>query len=174
MGRAPYEDIFPLRGRALCYQVAISVRGEVLTRWHRDFDGDEWVREPAKLQGTLFLSTPGVDYTGDGFTLETNSGDTVRFGHEVKVACGDLVLWRYCNRHSVLNIDSSGAQCGFIRVLFPTEQVGERPAERVEPEPPPPEPEHQAAPSPPPPAPRRSWLNRHLLTPARRIIGTRR
>jgi hypothetical protein len=123
MGRPPHEDFYPLRGRAVSYRTVISMRGKVVTRVHRDFDGDEWIREPARLQGTLFLTTPGVDYTGDGFTLETNAGGRVRFGHEVNVANGDLVLWRYCNEHAVLNIESSGDQRGFIRMLFPVEEV---------------------------------------------------
>jgi hypothetical protein len=123
MGRAPQEDIFPLRGRAVSYRTVISLRGEVVTRRHRDFDGDEWIREPWRLQATLFLSTPGIDYSGDGFILETNRGEQVRFGHEVPIANGDLVLWRYSNEHSVLNVDSSDGQCGFIRMLFPAEEV---------------------------------------------------
>jgi hypothetical protein len=123
MGRAPQEDIFPLRGRTVSYRTVISMRGETVTRPHRDFDGDEWIREPWRLQTTLFLSTPGVDYSGDGFILETNRGGHVRFGHDVPIANGDLVLWRYCNEHSVLNVQSSDEQCGFIRMLFPVEEV---------------------------------------------------
>lgn len=126
MGRPPQADIFPLNGRAVSYRTAISLRGQVVTRPHRDFDGDDWIRDPSRLQATLFLSTPGVDYSGDGFILETNQGGQVRFGHEVPIACGDLVLWRYCNQHSVQNIESVGAQCGFIRMLFPIEDVANR------------------------------------------------
>jgi hypothetical protein len=123
MGRAPQENIFPLGGRAASYRTVVSMRGKVVTPPHRDFDGDEWIREPWRLQANLFLSTPGVDYSGDGFILETNRGDHLRFGHEVPIASGDLVLWRYCNEHSVLNVESSDAQCGFIRMLFPVEEV---------------------------------------------------
>ncbi len=127
MGKAPHADIFPLNGRAVSYRAVISMRGKVVTRPHRDFDGDEWIRDPSKLQATLFLCTPGVDYTGDGFILETNKGGSARFGHEVPVACGDLVLWRYSNHHSVLNVELSGDQCGFIRLLFPIEETPHRP-----------------------------------------------
>jgi hypothetical protein len=126
MGKAPQADIFPLHGRAVSYRAVISMRGEVVTRPHRDFDGREWIQDPSRLQATLYLSTPGIDYTGDGFILETNQGGSVRFGHEVAVASGDLILWRYCNQHSVLNVESSGAQCGFIRMLFPIEQTPHR------------------------------------------------
>jgi len=137
MGKAPQADIFPLNGRAVSYRAVISMRGKVVTRPHRDFDGDDWIRDPSKLQATLFLCTPGADYTGDGFTLETNGGDSVRFGHEVPVACGDLVLWRYSNHHSVLNVESSGDQCGFIRLLFPIEDIAAQPipAETISTEP---------------------------------------
>jgi hypothetical protein len=133
MGRTPHEDIFPLRGRALGYRTVISRRGQVVTRPHRDFDGDEWRREPFRLQATLFLSTPGVDFTGDGFILETNQGRQVTFGGDVPIASGDLVLWRYCNQHSVLNVESTDDQCGFIRMLFPVEEVpnGRVPVEPV-------------------------------------------
>lgn len=123
MGRAPQAEIFPLNGRAVGYRAVISMRGKVVTRPHRDFDGDDWIRDPSRLQATLYLCTPGVDYAGDGFILETNKGASVRFGHEVPVACGDLVLWRYSNHHSVLNVESSGDQCGFVRMLFPIEDI---------------------------------------------------
>jgi hypothetical protein len=123
MGRAPHENFFPLHGRAVSYRTVISMRGEVVTRPHRDWDGDEWINGPARLQATLYLSTPGIDYDGDGFILETNQGDRVKFGHDVPVANGDLILWRYCNEHSVLNVESSGDQRGFIRMIFPIEEV---------------------------------------------------
>lgn len=127
MGRAPQAEIFPLNGRAVSYRTVISMRGKVVTRPHRDFDGNDWLQDPSRLQATLYLSTPGIDYAGDGFILETNQGGQVIFGHDVRVANGDLVLWRYCNRHSVLNVESSGDQCGFIRMLFPIEDVPNRP-----------------------------------------------
>jgi len=126
MGRTPQDDIFPLNDRSVSYRTVISKRGKVVTRTHRDFDAEEWVREPWRLQATLFLSTPGIDFTGDGFILETNRGDHVRFGRDVPIANGDLVLWRYCNEHSVLNVDSSDDQCGFIRMLFPVEEIPNR------------------------------------------------
>lgn len=133
MGRTPQAEIFPLSGRAVSYRIVISMRGKVVTRPHRDFDGNDWIQDPSRLQATLYLCTPGADYTGDGFILETNQGSNVRFGHEVRVANGDLVLWRYSNYHSVLNVESSSDQCGFIRMLFPIEEVTNRPhpVERV-------------------------------------------
>lgn len=127
MGKAPQADIFPLNGRAVSYRAVISVRGKVVTRPHRDFDGAEWIQDPSRLQATLYLSTPGIDYTGEGFILETNQGSQVMFGHDVPVASGDLVLWRYSNQHSVLNVESSGDQCGFVRMLFPIEETPNRP-----------------------------------------------
>jgi len=126
MGRTPQDDIFPLHGRSVSYRTVISKRGKVVTPTHRDFAADEWIREPWRLQATLFLSAPGVDFTGDGFILETNRGDHVMFGRDVPIANGDLVLWRYCNEHSVLNVESADDQCGFIRMLFPVEEVPNR------------------------------------------------
>jgi len=126
MGRTPQEHIFPLNGRSVSYRTVISRRGKVVTPTHRDFAAEEWIREPWRLQATLFLSTPGVDFTGDGFILETNRGEHVMFGRDVPIANGDLVLWRYCNEHSVLNVGSRDDQCGFIRMLFPVEEVPNR------------------------------------------------
>jgi hypothetical protein len=166
MGKAPHADIFPLNGRAVSSQVVVSMRGKVVTRPHRDFDGDDWIRDPSKLQATLFLSTPGVDYVGDGFILETNKGDSVRFGHEVPVACGDLVLWRYSNHHSVLNVESSNDQCGFIRMLFPIEETPKSP--------PPAEPPPSSAPipvlAPPRISLRHAFLSRLRETPLGRHV----
>lgn len=130
MGRAPFEEILPLYGRAANYRIVISARGEEIIKPHADWTGAEYVREPARLQATLYLSTPGIDYEGDGFVFRTNQGNQVVFGRDVPISAGDLVMWRYCNEHSVRNVASGPGQAGFVRILYASDEVHEaRPKE---------------------------------------------
>ena len=110
--------------RTTSFRVVRTLNQAVSAPPHRD-----WV-EPdsydlARLQATLFLSTPGVDYSGDGFILVTNGGERKVFGKDVKVKAGDLVLWRYNNQHAVMNVSSTEGQLGFLRVLHPPELLGD-------------------------------------------------
>lgn len=122
MGRTPFEEIFPLYGRSTSYRVVISKGGDDVLP-HADWTGEYYVREPARLQGTLYLSTPGVDYEGDGFIFRTNQGERVTFGRDVAVAAGDLVLWRYANEHGVVNVRAAAEQAGFARIIYAPDEV---------------------------------------------------
>lgn len=112
----------PERGRALSYRVVNTKRGTSVPS-HKDFHQEDVEFDPAKLQATLFLSKKGIDYDGEGFIFETNTGGRVVFGDDVEVEPGDLVVWRYCNLHSVENISTKDEQIGFLRVLFPREII---------------------------------------------------
>jgi hypothetical protein len=125
MGRTPFEEIFPLYGRSTCYRVVISQNGDNIIPPHRDWSEDFFVREPARLQATLFLGLPGVDYVGDGFIFENNQGKKVVFGRDVQIESGDLVLWRYSNEHAVANVRSKPGQAGFMRILFEPDEIFE-------------------------------------------------
>ncbi len=122
MGRTPFEEIFPLYGRSTSYRVVISKGGaDVLP--HADWTGDDYIREPARLQGTLFLSTPQIDYEGDGFIFRTNQGEQVTFGRGIPIATGDLVLWRYANEHAIMNVRATPEQSGFMRIIYAPDEI---------------------------------------------------
>lgn len=122
MGRTPFEEIFPLYDRAANYRVVIS-KGNDDVKPHSDWTEEDYIREPARLQATLYLSTPGVDYEGDGFLFRTNSGKWVTFGRDVSVAAGDLIFWRHSNEHAVLNVRAAPDQDGFVRIIYAPDEV---------------------------------------------------
>jgi hypothetical protein len=130
MGRTPFEEIFPLYGRATCYRVVITQNGDNVVAPHRDWTDEYFVREPARLQATLFLGVPGNDYVGEGFIFETNQGEKIVFGRDVGIESGDLVLWRYSNEHAVANIRSQPSQAGFMRILFEPDEIFKKPPKR--------------------------------------------
>jgi hypothetical protein len=74
-------------------------------------------------QATLFLSRYGVDYEGDGFSFTTNTGERVRFGPDIQVEPGDLLIWRYANVHGVGSNKALPKGLGFSRMIFPYEKI---------------------------------------------------
>ena len=123
MGRTPVDEMLPWAGRSTSYRVVLSRDGERFTVAHQDWT-DEWYdREPARLQATLFLAEKGIDYSGTGFRFRTNQGVDVAFGSDVPVRAGDLVFWRYCNLHEVADVATDEAQIGFLRILYPPEEI---------------------------------------------------
>lgn len=131
-GRAPFTEFLPHSGKAANYRVVISRNRKTWIPPHRDyadferrFEKDRF--DPSRLQATLFLAEKGRDYDGTGFRFERNDGRSVVFGTEVPIAPGDLVIWRYNNLHSVEDIVSTPDQAGFMRMLFPLEDVAALP-----------------------------------------------
>lgn len=126
-GRNFSDYLFTYFGQSVSYRVAITKHGDMIVPPHRDYYEEKnkfsKFHDATRLQGTIFLSKNGVDYEGEGFKLERNSGEQVIFGMDVAVEPGDLVLWRYQNKHSVSNIRSKKEQAGFVRVLFPPEFI---------------------------------------------------
>jgi len=131
-GKVPYRGLLLDGSRAATTRVVISRHSdEYDVRPHEDpfpGEGDELVR----LQATLFLSSYGTDYTGEGFCLRTRQGEVVRFGSDVPIQPGDLVLWRYLNEHWVGALETPPGGSGFVRVIFPLENV-ERPSVKTQP-----------------------------------------
>jgi hypothetical protein len=129
-GRNAFDDIWGRR--AVSYRVLLNFNRNKWAAAHTDFMDYErrWEKgqfDPSRLQATLFLSEKGVDYTGTGFRLVTNRGRSVRFGDEVPVAPGDLVIWRYGNLHAVEDVATPPGGFGFMRVLYP---IYDLPAEK--------------------------------------------
>lgn len=132
-----FRDLLPTGPMMSFYMVAVSTRADDAdVKWHTD----EFPHNPRfpyvemRLQATLFLSDFGRDYAGDGMIMEDNAGNEVRVSEGLSPKAGDLLLWRYANRHCVGSIDTPDGGCGFVRVLFPLEAV-RLPAPAAEPEP---------------------------------------
>jgi hypothetical protein len=135
-GRAPLSELLPFAGKAINYRVIISKNAKTWIGPHRDYADFERRFEknrfdPSRLQATLFLAEKGVDYEGTGFKFERNDGRLVAFGTDVEVAAGDLVIWRYNNLHSVEDIRTGTGQFGFMRMIFPPEDVVLQPAAKA-------------------------------------------
>lgn len=125
-GRMSFAETFPSSGRSACYRVIITCDSSGWVQPHRDYltkktPFDRTNYDLTRLQATLFLSEKGVDYTGTGFALGQNDGSQIVFGDDVPVKGGDLVIWRYNNLHSVLNIKADRDQLGFMRIIYPPE-----------------------------------------------------
>ncbi len=133
-----YRHLLPNASRMASYRVVTthnvqSVEVEEHTDWIED---DLLMRErhlKFLLQGTLFLSSYGKDYEGDGFTFYTNRGEKIRFGPEIPVEPGDLLLWRYANVHGVGANQALPGGRGFSRMLFPYEDITLMPVSKVRP-----------------------------------------
>jgi hypothetical protein len=125
-----YFNLIPNSKRMASYRVLLSGTysddvQEVLP--HQDFS-EEVVRrqEPQSqnyLQATLFLAEHGVDYTGQGFFFTTNQGNRLYVGKELGLKPGDLMIWRYINTHGVDATQTLPGGLGFMRIVFPFEEV---------------------------------------------------
>jgi hypothetical protein len=136
-GRAPFAELLPHAGKAVNYRVIVSKNVKTWIAPHRDYAAFDRRFEknrfdPSRLQATLFLSKKGQDYEGAGFKFERNDGQIISFGTDVAVEPGDLVIWRYNNLHSVEEISTAPGRLGFMRMIFPPEDVVAQPAVSVE------------------------------------------
>lgn len=127
-GRIPFAEIFPYTGKSAGYRVIISRDAKTWIAPHRDYLDHQRRFEKnrydlSRLQATLVLADKGPDYHGEGFRFELNNGRTISFGTDVPISAGDLILWRYNNLHSVENISTEPGQFGFMRIIYPFENV---------------------------------------------------
>jgi hypothetical protein len=158
-GRNAFQDL--AGSRSLGYRVTLNRNFEAWIKPHRDFmDWDKrWVKgefDPSRLQATLVLSNRGVDYSGNGFLFQTNSGSEVMLGGDVPVDAGDLLIWRYGNLHSVENVKCTADQFGFMRIIYPIYDLNDKPP----------------VPPTPPSLPARVWARARLrLEPVRVALG---
>lgn len=120
-------DLFPFpSGRCLIPRVVITKNGENILVPHSDFGLDE--PNPAnidlrKTQATLYLSEYGRDYTGTGFIYTNNQGEKVFLGKDLDIRPGDLVIWKQSNVHEIESVYTEDDQMGFVRILFPCEDM---------------------------------------------------
>lgn len=75
-------------------------------------------RDLGRLQATLLLSTPGVDWAGEGFWLKTLDGSRWTLA-ESNAKAGDLLLWRHSLEHGVGSVQPTQGGAGLLRILVP-------------------------------------------------------
>lgn len=125
-----YTNLAPNGKRLASYRVLISKsykEGEIEVQPHNDFSTETYrIDEPESqhyLQATLFLSEHNIDYTGQGFFFTTNQGERLYPGSMLDIKAGDLMIWRYINRHGVDATQALPNGIGFMRIIFPNEDV---------------------------------------------------
>jgi predicted 2-oxoglutarate/Fe(II)-dependent dioxygenase YbiX len=110
----------------LQYRLSCTVSKGLVVKPHTDLF-DEFRSDPAgshrfnpkRCQMTLFLSNYDEDYCDGGFYFHDNSDRELLFGKDVKVEAGDLLIWKYSNKHCVRNVNALNTTRGFSRVIFP-------------------------------------------------------
>ena len=123
-GNPAFSSLFPFQDRFLQYRVLRSLNGSSHVPTHADFTADPppkalstHVSDPSRIQATLLLSEHGRDYTGTGFCFPEQPPE---HGHPcVGAKAGDLLLWRYTEKHAVQSVHSTPEQLGFLRIIFP-------------------------------------------------------
>ncbi|OEK05230.1 hypothetical protein [Roseivirga misakiensis] len=129
MSRNFYLRVFPTNGngnRSNSFRVVLTKNGEEIVKPHKDWTGEKFF-DPAALQATLILSDHDTDYSGEGLMFKKNNNEEICLNRDIGVKKGDLILWKYTNEHCVRNVNSSPNQLGFVRILFPPEQLFEVP-----------------------------------------------
>ncbi len=127
-GRSFFAETLPHGGRAVSARVTISRQSQEWIPQHRDYMNHDRRFEKnqfdfSRIQATLILSKAGVDYRGEGFRFQRNDGAEVDLAVAENLAPGDLVLWRYNNLHSVGSVEMLPGGSGFMRILFPLEEM---------------------------------------------------
>ena len=129
-GKAFTREISPRPGqRCVVPRLIITRNGENVLAPHSDYGLDE--PNPrnidlARVQATLFLSQIDQDYSGSGFVFTKNNGDKIHCERELGIEPGDLLIWRYNNVHEISDISSGENQVGFVRMLFPPEEISHK------------------------------------------------
>lgn len=121
-----FRDLLPVSRYMAFYMVTLSrdsAANEV--EWHEDlFAHDESLPYvETRLQATLFLSAYGEDYEGSGMRLIDNQGREIQIDEALRPRAGDLLLWRYGNRHCVGSVNALPGGVGFARILMPLEAI---------------------------------------------------
>jgi hypothetical protein len=125
-----YFNLAPNGRRLASYRLILSdtyKEGDIEVQPHQDFSTEKYKTEEPEsqlyLQATLFLSEYGVDYTGRGFYFTTNQGEKLYLGRDLDIKPGDLMIWRYINVHGVDDTQALPGGMGFMRMVFPHEDI---------------------------------------------------
>ena len=84
----------------------------------------DWPLDHSRIQFELMLSSYGQDYSG-GLLLDDRfrGGCPVNICEQQKLQAGDLLIFRYAQRHSVQAIRSGPSGRGFSRLMMPLESI---------------------------------------------------
>lgn len=84
----------------------------------------DWPLDHSRLQFELMLTSYGEDYSG-GFVLddEFRGGSPVNICEQQNLRAGDLLIFRYGQRHSVQEITNGSSGRGFSRLMMPLESI---------------------------------------------------
>ncbi|MCA9048710.1 MAG: class I SAM-dependent methyltransferase [Planctomycetaceae bacterium] len=84
----------------------------------------DWPLDHSRVQFELMLSSYGRDYTG-GFWLDDQfrEGRAVNICEQQQLQAGDLLIFRYAQRHGVESVQSSSTGTGFSRLMMPLESI---------------------------------------------------
>ncbi|MCB1782670.1 MAG: hypothetical protein KDI13_01615 [Alphaproteobacteria bacterium] len=105
--------------RTLSPGVTVKPHADFMEESRHDPSGSH-AFDPRRTQMTLFLSDYGTDYDEGGFKFMTNDERYVTFGRDVDVGAGDLVIWKYTNKHEVSDVRVlNDSVLGFSRIVFP-------------------------------------------------------
>lgn len=123
-GNSAFSSLFPYQDRFLQYRVLRSLNGTSHVPTHADFTADPppkalstHISDPGRIQATLLLSEHGIDYTGPGFCFPEQTSE---HRHPcIGATSGDLLFWRYTEKHAVQAVHSDPEQLGFLRIIFP-------------------------------------------------------
>jgi hypothetical protein len=129
-GKAPTMHLAGELDQAAAYRVIFTKNQNISNPWHTDWEEEDSF-DLSRIQATLFFSTYGVDYSGQAFLFRRNDGALVSMGRDVGVSAGDLVLWRYRNEHTVLEVESRPDQLGLGRMLFSPELLYRTPKDKA-------------------------------------------
>lgn len=130
-GKSPFDEfaVTKIAGHnyVAAYRVVNTFSVKNFTGEHMDWGPRENPldkrHQPGRLQCTLFLSSYGEDYMGEGFYLTNKRGIKSYFGRDVGVKAGDLVIWPYNSPHGVGEIIAEDPKIGFLRIVFPSESL---------------------------------------------------
>jgi hypothetical protein len=128
-GKPPTLHLAGELDQAAGYRMIFTKNQNISNPWHSDWE-EEDTFDLSRIQATLFLSSYGEDYTGQAFVFRLNDGRLISMGRDAGIGAGDLILWRYRNEHTVLEVESQGDQIGFARMLFPPELLYRTPKDR--------------------------------------------
>lgn len=105
--------------RTLSTDTSVFPHADFLEEPRRDSMGDH-AYDPRRCQMTLMLSDYGTHYKDGGFFLQNNQDKQLLLGRDVSAQIGDLVLWKYSNKHTVTGVVPMDQDLGFSRVIFPS------------------------------------------------------
>lgn len=92
---------------------------------HQDYIQN--LEDESRIQASLFLSEPGLDFDSSGGFYFKNSSEEIYPHNELRKVSGSLLLFKYRLPHGVKNIVKLNRTNGFCRVIFPEVQIRTRP-----------------------------------------------